>query len=140
MPVEPSCSVEGDDCSKPGGKITTGLCRRHYYKLRTYGDVLHPDPEPAPEVCRINDDECNKTSKIARGLCTLHYWRLREYGDPLRKPDEWPTVCSINDESCSPAGQPITKGLCQKHYQVSRRQALGMCSVGDCDKLQANGG
>ncbi len=37
MAVNLACSVAGDECTAPGGKIRRGLCNKHYKRSHAYG-------------------------------------------------------------------------------------------------------
>ena len=77
--TEPKCSENSDNqCSKPGGRISLGLCNTHYIRRQKPSRTLVFNPE-----CIDNaDGQCTEpVGKIkALGLCSKHYDRRRTAG------------------------------------------------------------
>lgn len=79
FPLEPQCSQDG--CTTTG-KIVSGLCGKHYQRLKKYGT-------PNPPGVKFRDhsvkscqwEGCGQPVK-ANGLCQRHYQRHKAYGDP----------------------------------------------------------
>ena len=77
---------------------------------------------PTPNSCTV--DDCDKPSRNkGAGLCNAHYATQRRH----RKDG------SCQNLECEMAA--FTQGLCQRHYQQSRRQAADECSVEGCERL-----
>jgi len=76
--LKPDCSVDGCDTQSR----TTGLCGRHYQRMRNHGSPAAPGIEErqAGGECAIG--ACARRSH-AMGLCVAHYLRQSKYGDPL---------------------------------------------------------
>lgn len=77
------CSVEGCEA---GGYITRGLCKMHYARLRTTGEVGTAEKKHAVswagQICTV--DDCDNPVK-SKGYCLAHYKRARRWGDPKIK-------------------------------------------------------
>jgi len=103
------CSIEGCE-EKFYGKT---YCRRHYDKLRNYGDPLAGSDWDGKsflaEICSI--DSCNKKTQ-ARGWCAAHYRKWEKYGDPLHTASLTKSICSI--DGCEKV--QIARGWCNLHY------------------------
>lgn len=105
-----ACLVEG--CDRDASK--KGLCRRHYYRLLTYGDPIAGGPlrnTVHSAVCSVIG--CDKPY-LAQGLCDKHYAVRRAHGDPLYQRK------LKRDQPCAVRGCKQTakgRGYCGKHYQ-----------------------
>jgi len=71
------CSVS--DCGNPSAK--TGLCNRHYLRLRRHGDVRGGGPDRARRGNECAMDGCARPA-VKLGWCNKHYLRYRRNGDP----------------------------------------------------------
>lgn len=105
------CRIE--DCERVIYR-NSGLCRRHHYRLITYGDPMAGGAirnTEHTETCNVPG--CNG-EYVAKGLCSMHYARRREHGDPLYQEQ------FAKDQPCILRGckeLQIAKGYCGKHYQ-----------------------
>lgn len=66
------CSIEGCIGTK---HIVRGLCKKHYYDWRNYGEGK------GTVECSILD--CHNVGQITKGFCKRHYAKFLRYGDPL---------------------------------------------------------
>lgn len=76
-----ACSVV--DSAHSSGRLTRGMCRRHYRRFMKYGDPLGTAPKkvlPPLEVCEVDGCEKLKRSRKAK-LCPMHYHREYRHGD-----------------------------------------------------------
>jgi hypothetical protein len=104
------CSIK--ECGR--GVYRQSLCRRHQYRLATYGDPLAGGPirdtEHSP-TCQ--QPGCDKPY-LAKGMCDAHYSRRRAHGDPLYQ------RTLAKDQPCTVRGcgaLQVAMGLCTRHYQ-----------------------
>lgn len=74
--------------------FTKGLCNKHYYKLRTYGDVnyQYDKAEKGTHLC-CKIPECkgkgqskNGVESFKLGYCNAHYKKWLKHGDALQPP------------------------------------------------------
>ncbi len=73
----PNCTI--DDCTWPN--LAKGMCRRHHYRWRRYGDPHYVRP---PSICAI--ENCGKPVN-AHGHCNAHHKRFLRWGDPnIKRP------------------------------------------------------
>lgn len=102
------CRIDG--CEREAYR--DDLCRRHHYRLYTYGDPLAGGPERdvhPPAECTV--EGCGRPYS-AKGYCTKHYVQWKRTGTPT--PDvPPPRLCSIL--GCDKPHR--AHGFCGKHYQ-----------------------
>lgn len=115
MPIKQQvlCSFTGG-CPFPA--IAKGLCRKHYYQLRS-GQALTPLDAPS-ELPMCTGPECDRIAVI-KGLCRGHYAqysrgkRLVVLGSSSKRKHE---LCSY--KGCN---RPVKSlGLCAGHYTQQR--------------------
>lgn len=129
-----TCSVPGCD---HGGKITKGLCTKHYQRLRKHGDAMW-EPSAAKTGCDVPG--CERPHS-ARGFCQTHLQRHYRTGTVADRPVFTPAVCSV--EGCT--GEAQSLGYCSKHYtrqnrhgdplslmRVRQATPPGTCTVDGC--------
>lgn len=63
---ERTCSVDG--CEGPHGRITAGMCSKHYQRLRTYGTTVDRPPR---RWVMCGHRECSRQARSG-GLCRSH--------------------------------------------------------------------
>lgn len=109
--MQATCSV--DDCDRP--VYVRGYCRRHHYRLLTYGDPLAGGPmRNTDHGATCQQPGCTKPY-LAKGLCAMHYERRRAHGDPLYQPT-WNKDLRCVVKGCD-RNQTAGGGFCGKHYQ-----------------------
>lgn len=123
MAINPSCSVDGDQCSEPGKRIILGMCTKHYRRFKLHGDPLLGAQVPAAMSCTVADANCSKPGgTIIAGLCIKHYRQRDKTGDPLVGwPEPKSTTCRIDDADCYKGVGSLSLGLCRNHYMRLRR-------------------
>lgn len=131
------CAVAGCDA---GGRMTRGLCARHYWRLKHHGetgpaDLLIVIHEP-DAVCSV--EGCERGGPLRRTWCTVHYQRWEKHGDPTFI-QVFPKTCTI--DGCEKPHE--SNGLCGMHHMRLRRTgttddrpapAPQLCSIEDCYK------
>lgn len=108
-----TCSVDG--CERD--TVGRGVCGKHYYRLRRYGDPLGGGQEryvATQNTCLV--DECQSEPK-SLGYCIKHYTRLRNHGDAdtVKKIAAYPAGAGCSVDGCRK--HPIARGWCPEHYQ-----------------------
>lgn len=108
--MDNQCSV--DECERT--VYRADLCRRHHYRLITYGDALGGGPfRQIHHDIQCQIPSCAKPY-LAKGLCDKHYAMRAAHGDPLfRRVHYKDQPCTIR--GCG--GKQLAKGFCRKHYQ-----------------------
>lgn len=107
-----------DECEDPTGRGSGGLCWKHAYRKRKYGDPLASAPTPAVDLCSV--DGC-QDSAHARGWCSRHWQRWRRSGElgpagDLRDPMR---VC--NAPGCTQSPRTTYSNWCEMHNARVRR-------------------
>lgn len=120
------CSAE--ECAKPSYK--TGLCRRHYYRVKEMGDIIRPCMGCGKDLPVILDgrvkycnDDCRDRCKAdscenparSKGWCERHFAIVKTYG-------YLPTL----DFKCSDCGKFVSRS----HAEVGHWYNQSMCE--DC--------
>lgn len=81
--TEMPCTVA--DCVAFVQTKKSGLCVKHNYRFRTYGDTASrrvPYLDRGRTPCSI--DECDShVASLASGYCGRHEYKFKRYGDPL---------------------------------------------------------
>jgi len=68
-----ACTVDGCETTQH----VTGLCMKHYHRMRRWG--VTDDPRPSPPIGACSVDACDGTVK-ARGWCAMHLRRWYLWG------------------------------------------------------------
>jgi len=68
-----------DNCGKYG-RLTTGMCPKHYERWRLHGHTDDP-VRPQRKPCSVSD--CGRLSR-RNGFCETHATRFAKHGDPLK--------------------------------------------------------
>lgn len=73
-----TCAIEGCQAERIQAR---GMCSRHYYRVKTFGDPHTDGRKRRPEGCAV--DGCDRPN-YCREWCLVHYNRWRTHGDPLK--------------------------------------------------------
>lgn len=131
------CAVTGCDA---GGKMSRGLCARHYWRLRQHGETGQAEHliRVDAEVCEV--DGCDRGRPLRRGWCSTHYQRWQQHGDASWQPPVFPDTCTV-----SGCDRPhASNGMCGTHDMRVRRTGSHSdpvpatpepCSFDGCTKL-----
>lgn len=108
-----TCSVDGCE----GITVGRGVCRKHYHRLRTYGDPLGGGPEryvATQDTCLV--DGCASEPK-SLGYCIKHYTRVRNHGDAdtVKAIAAYAPGAECSVDGCKK--RPIARGWCSGHWQ-----------------------
>lgn len=76
--AEGNCSVNGCDSV---GKVTRGMCNKHYLRFKRYGDVNFVKMHKTPKGTKCKVEGCESLA-VRKLMCTKHMRRVEAHGDP----------------------------------------------------------